>query len=423
MFASRIHCHLFAAVLFLHVMCGMSLAGDRSDLYFENGLNEEIADIRIRYATPYDESRYHNSPVYLPSGGYFSLGVHGATGPEVIIFDLATKSLVFDDLGGISPDSNIRLIVVHADGAPRLRRLNYENEVIGEVTGSERVYLTSANRPNAVDKDNVMLMETVDEFAEMLAEHIGEVGEEQGELTRFELEAGPIWNQEHARERCPEVAAEWSEANGREARWTGKWGTTVEGEMSVCGCVAGTASMQDTVTHEDDGWGAREYFPVFWKDLVGVGAMPQPDDDDRTMFAVAMRFRLPDEGAAVLDGLFEDLRVDGYRPLRFLLTSAEEDEDGDLTSREELIDFRETDDDKWDNHEKIITALETSYAGPALKGELFWITDDAFEKLKQAKDGEDTDEAEGPQSVRGVLCTFSKGVLDALFLRNARMFM
>lgn len=51
----------------------------------------------------------------------------------------------------------------------------------------------------------------------------------------FDVEAGPIWDNDHAQKRCPEVLAAWMEANpGEEAEWTGNWLTTVEGKMSVC---------------------------------------------------------------------------------------------------------------------------------------------------------------------------------------------
>lgn len=51
----------------------------------------------------------------------------------------------------------------------------------------------------------------------------------------FDVEAGPIWDNDHAQRRCPEVLAAWMEANpGEEAEWTGSWATTVEGKMSVC---------------------------------------------------------------------------------------------------------------------------------------------------------------------------------------------
>lgn len=51
----------------------------------------------------------------------------------------------------------------------------------------------------------------------------------------FDAEAGPIYSNDHAKKRCPEILAAWLEANpGCEAEWTGNWATTVPGEMSVC---------------------------------------------------------------------------------------------------------------------------------------------------------------------------------------------
>lgn len=42
------------------------------------------------------------------------------------------------------------------------------------------------------------------------------------------VEAGPIWNDDDARVKCPVAAAA---VNGN---WNGQWETTVEGKMSVC---------------------------------------------------------------------------------------------------------------------------------------------------------------------------------------------
>ncbi len=50
--------------------------------------------------------------------------------------------------------------------------------------------------------------------------------------TEFTLDvpAGPIWNNEDAQEKGPVVAASY---NGQ---WNGQWKTIVEGSMSVIGC-------------------------------------------------------------------------------------------------------------------------------------------------------------------------------------------
>lgn len=42
------------------------------------------------------------------------------------------------------------------------------------------------------------------------------------------INAGPIWNQEDAKRKCPQLARQ----NG--GTWTGGWWTTVQGKMSVC---------------------------------------------------------------------------------------------------------------------------------------------------------------------------------------------
>ncbi|MBO4334385.1 MAG: mannan-binding lectin, partial [Desulfovibrio sp.] len=51
----------------------------------------------------------------------------------------------------------------------------------------------------------------------------------------FELDAGPIWNNDHAKTRCPEVLNSWLKENpAKKAEWPGDWTTTVEGQNSVC---------------------------------------------------------------------------------------------------------------------------------------------------------------------------------------------
>ena len=42
------------------------------------------------------------------------------------------------------------------------------------------------------------------------------------------VDAGPIWNQADAEEKCPQVAASYGGV------WDGQWRTTVPGTMSVC---------------------------------------------------------------------------------------------------------------------------------------------------------------------------------------------
>ena len=394
---------VFAALVALMVVCGVSPASERCDIVYVNRFGEEILSIRVKYSTPYDEPRYDSSYVYLAEGQEYRLGIQGVLLPEMIIVDFATKSFVFDDLSGLNPENSMTLAIAHEEGRPLLRRLDSE----GVAKGEERAYLTVANRPNAVDKDYVMDVTTLGELEELVRDQMEDAQKKQGELESFDLEAGPIWNQAHAEERCPEVAREWSEANDREARWTGQWTTTVPGEMSVCGCVAGTADDDGTVISEDDGWGATAYFPVFWKEWYGIGVLPEPEDRD-SAFPIAMRFRLPKEGKAeMLDELLADLRVDGFRPGMFTLELSEKDADGDWSAREIEVDFFQEKGDVYDAHDSIMEALTSAYAGKLRKGGLVWVDGEAFE---EAKKGGETG------AVRGVICAFSQETFQAVFM-------
>jgi hypothetical protein len=46
-----------------------------------------------------------------------------------------------------------------------------------------------------------------------------------------EIEAGPLWNNMDAQNKCPNVCSQ----RGAE-KWTGEWRTTQMGRMSVCSC-------------------------------------------------------------------------------------------------------------------------------------------------------------------------------------------
>jgi hypothetical protein len=45
-----------------------------------------------------------------------------------------------------------------------------------------------------------------------------------------DIEAGPIWHQQDAQDKCPRLC------EFRSGKWTGQWRTTIEGRMSVCEC-------------------------------------------------------------------------------------------------------------------------------------------------------------------------------------------
>lgn len=46
----------------------------------------------------------------------------------------------------------------------------------------------------------------------------------------YNVEAGPIWNNADAQNKCPGVCS------GLGANWNGQWHTTKQGQMSVCSC-------------------------------------------------------------------------------------------------------------------------------------------------------------------------------------------
>jgi len=52
----------------------------------------------------------------------------------------------------------------------------------------------------------------------------------------FDAEAGPVWNDADADGKCPAVCSHFG------ARWNGQWSTTVEGVVSVCGCLPGVGT-------------------------------------------------------------------------------------------------------------------------------------------------------------------------------------
>lgn len=76
----------------------------------------------------------------------------------------------------------------------------------------------------------------------ILFQTVGTTAEPAG-TDEFLVEAGPVWNDRHAQQRCPEALEEWRRDNGgAEAHWTGHWWTTVPNEMSVCVCRPGPAA-------------------------------------------------------------------------------------------------------------------------------------------------------------------------------------
>lgn len=51
-----------------------------------------------------------------------------------------------------------------------------------------------------------------------------------GHALAVDINAGPIWNNDDAKSKCPAVCS------GSGMKWNGNWKTKVQNEMSVCGC-------------------------------------------------------------------------------------------------------------------------------------------------------------------------------------------
>lgn len=399
---------VFILVAFFLCAClKVAIGGERSDIIFANSLDEEIVIIRVLYATPYDEPRYSASDVYLPPQQEYRIGVQGTTHPESIYFDLATRVLSFPDISALNPDGFMRLEITYENNKPVLRRLDGEDAA--EIQGTELAVLSKANRPNAVDRDSLTAAVTMDEVIELVKETAASAQEEMGELRELEIEAGPIWNNDHALARCPEVVDQWNEANGGAARWTGNWSTTVPGEMSVCGCFEGTVGIDDTLLVErvgDTGEQEALRFPVAWKDWTGAAQVQAIDDE----IGVALSFRLSDVDniTEMLEELLVDLRVDDFRPLSFRIRAW----DGEEAAETELA-FSEDDGDKYDHQEKLQELLFSSYdEGSLVRAVAFWVTEDAFDRIKAGEDA---------PAGKGVMVTFTKGTFSAIFIPDARM--
>ena len=56
------------------------------------------------------------------------------------------------------------------------------------------------------------------------------VGASGSDEFTIDVPAGPIWNNDDAKKKCPIVCVSYG------GEWNGQWKTVVPGKMSVCGC-------------------------------------------------------------------------------------------------------------------------------------------------------------------------------------------
>ena len=73
----------------------------------------------------------------------------------------------------------------------------------------------------------------------------------ESESRTFTVNAGPIWNNDHAQRRCPELLQQWRDRHpGQRVRWTGHWWTT--GMDSVCQFKREKRRRAITIWEEED---------------------------------------------------------------------------------------------------------------------------------------------------------------------------
>lgn len=383
-------------------------ASSRCDIRLVNALGEPIHTVTIRYDTPYGEPRTNVSDVSLPPDGEYRLGIQGVTLPTRITLVLPLTAYVFTDLAGLHPEASMTLSVSNVNGVPLLRRVG--GGQAGEVRGLQRNYLTPRNRPNAVDRDFLSDATTLDEIRELVSETVEDAHGEFGKLREIAIEGGPIPDYAAAKQRCPELIAEWNATNGKEARWTGEWFETEPGKASVCNAITGTDTLGNTLFAENEDRGETLIFPVFWKDWAGyTTARWFNKDNPKEGVVLTIKIPLPENDIPdMLDELLSDLRVDGYRPVTFRL---EPTGDGEEVER----NFMESDGDKYDDQEAIQEHLTAVFKNGNLdQAVIGWVREEAFNKKRAGGEL-------GATSAVAVL--IKNGQLTAVFVPDGSMLM
>jgi len=302
---------------------GRSLAGDQAVLTVQNSLDEEILSIRTKFATPRGVPIYLHSTVMLPPGQTRRISVAGASGPERVWVELATRSFDYSNLGGLGPDGDMRVEVTYDGGRPGLRRDGFA------ARGMEWDHLTDGNRPYAVDRDH--------------------------------LTDASTWNE--AKKLVLEAVEEWRDGMEED-----------EPEDEP-------AELEEFLYEEDAGWGKVMCFPVEWMDWYGVARVEAPEPDDPgAAIHVSLGFRLPgDSGelAEMLKSLLDDLRVDGFRPSLFGMRV----QGG---GRGVEIDFLHGDGDRHDDQDAMQGRLFAAYAnGTLADARAVWVQEDSFDAIRE----------------------------------------
>ena len=277
---------------------------------YRNTTPFELMSVRAELKTEH-ESRNDSSRICLASGQDYRIGVSGAIEPMRIRLSFADGEWEFADLSGLNMTADMTLIVSYAGEVFRLEQENPDG-TRRVLTGVPVWQMTDANRANAVAKEKLLGAKSLNDVRSLVKEAV-EAGGGGQQPEAFPVEAGPLWNNAHATEHCPEVLREWNAARPAgtpEARWTGDWTTTVPGTMSVCTFMKGGAGLEGTLFEERGG--AMLHFPIVWAGLSGSGSAALMGGDSGDL-AVILRLNL--EGNA-LETIFKDLAKSGYRPWR-----------------------------------------------------------------------------------------------------------
>lgn len=373
-------------------------ADDRLDFHFINNTPVEILDVDLDLQQTSGEPRRSITRVNLLRDQSYRIGIQGVVSVSRIRIVAANAYMEFADLSGLVQTGDMYLGIEVEDGVARLRQSGGPDNLTGQAETAYVEIVTDANRPNAIPLEDALDADTLDEIREMVREAVEDNAED---AKTAELPAGPIWNNDHAKERCPEVVAEYNEQHGDDAnmRWTGHWTTTVPGEMSVCNCTTGAADLAGTLFPLQDGKALA--FPIEWEEYVAAGyAMPVSDDSD----ALAIMVRMPLEEGDMFDWVLEECLKGGQsRPLISRLERRQGDD--------EDIKWTETEDDAQDAADKLGESLRKALEEENLRDFFVIIVGEKmFDEVKEGK-GEIT-------PARGVLIRCGQETLETIVLQD-----
>lgn len=308
------------AVLAASLLPVLPAAAANLTIVYTNNTSLELIEIDA-YLETAGEMRRNRSRVNLPGGGQYQIGVNGAIKPLRIRMEVATGRLDFADLSGLDMREVMQLAVVRDKDGFRLEQNAGPGNAPYRAQGEFIRFLTDSNAPNAASKEAVTRAKTLDEVRGVVEEAVAKAAESR-KSEHFDAPAGPIFNNDHAQERCPQVLEEWLKANNKqpdEAYWTGNWATT-KPNHSVCGFASGPAPLAATLFEEDEG--KMLLFPVAWAGSIGLGRAASSGESSPGI-SVALRMDLQKSGGP--KRFLEDLKDSGYRPWRAELSVWEGD--------------------------------------------------------------------------------------------------